>query len=275
MPVEAWLKGLSLAPKTRGHIRSLMHTIFQSAARWELIDKNPINLVRVKGGTKRHHRPMILSIREFLGVLAELVEPYRTMVLVAGCLGLRISEIMALKWSDFESEASTLLVQRSVVHGRVDAVKTEYSQDYVPVDPSLSEALQHYREAICYPTEEGWVFANPRTGRPFHQDSIQKKHLRKAGEAIGFAGELGWHTFRHSYRSWLDETGAPLTVQKELMRHANIQTTINIYGRAMSETKRQANSKVVQMVLRPDAKSMAERSSTEAQSEVASAVIGS
>jgi integrase len=48
----------------------------------------------------------------------------------------------------------------------------------------------------------------------------------------------GWHRgqnqqgYRHSYRSWLDEIGVPLTVQKELMRHATIQTTINIYGEA-------------------------------------------
>jgi integrase len=57
------------------------------------------------------------------------------------------------------------------------------------------------------------------------------------------------HTFRHSYRSWLDEIGAPLTVQKELMRHASIQTTMNIYGKAMTDSKRQAHSKVVKMVL--------------------------
>ena len=46
-----------------------------------------------------------------------------------------------------------------------------------------------------------------------------------------------------------DETGVPLTVQKELMRHASIQTTMNIYGKAMTDSKRQAHSKVVEMVL--------------------------
>jgi integrase len=56
-------------------------------------------------------------------------------------------------------------------------------------------------------------------------------------------------SFRHSYRSWLDETGAPLTVQKELMRHASIQTTMNIYGKAMADSKRQDHSKVVERVL--------------------------
>ncbi|HSW50543.1 MAG TPA: tyrosine-type recombinase/integrase [Bryobacteraceae bacterium] len=71
----------------------------------------------------------------------------------------------------------------------------------------------------------------------------------KAGVAAGIGGDIGWHTFRHSYRSWLDETGEPLTVQKELMRHASIQTTMNVYGKAMTDSKRQAHSKVVEMVL--------------------------
>jgi integrase len=71
---------------------------------------------------------------------------------------------------------------------------------------------------------------------------------RKA--AAGRYGRLGWHTFRHTYRSWLDETGAPMKVQQELMRHASIQTTMNVYGQAMSSSKREANSKIVE-VLKP------------------------
>jgi hypothetical protein len=51
----------------------------------------------------------------------------------------------------------------------------------------------------------------------------------------------------------MDDTGAPLTLQKELMRHASIQTTMNVYGKAMTDTKRKANSKVVEMILKPKA----------------------
>ena len=69
--------------------------------------------------------------------------------------------------------------------------------------------------------------------------------------AAGKFAEIGWHTFRHTYRSWLDETGAPMKVQQELMRHASIQTTMNVYGQAMPESKRAANGKVVTMVLKP------------------------
>jgi site-specific recombinase XerC len=67
-----------------------------------------------------------------------------------------------------------------------------------------------------------WVVSNPVTGKPYHQEEIQKRRIRKAGITAKVGSDIGWHTFRHSYRSWLDETGAPLTVQKELMRHASI-----------------------------------------------------
>jgi len=93
------------------------------------------------------------------------------------------------------------------------------------------------------------LFANPGTGKPYHQEEIQKKHIRVAAKAAGIKGKVGWHTFRHSYRSWLDQTEAPIGVQRELMRHASVQTTMNVYGRAMTDSKRQAHSNVVQMVL--------------------------
>ena len=70
-------------------------------------------------------------------------------------------------------------------------------------------------------------------------------------KAAGKYGIIGWHASRHTYRSWLDETGAPMKVQQELMRHASIQTTMNVYGQAMSSSKREANGKIVEMVLRP------------------------
>ena len=90
------------------------------------------------------------------------------------------------------------------------------------------------------------------TNKPYYSTEIQKRFLKPIGIELGL-GPLGSHAFRHTYRSWLDETGAPMKVQQELMRHASIQTTMNVYGRAMPESKREANGKVVTMVLKPSA----------------------
>jgi integrase len=93
------------------------------------------------------------------------------------------------------------------------------------------------------------LFANPATDKPYHQGEIQKKHIRRAARLAAIKSQVGWKTFRHSFRSWLDQTETSIGVQKELMRHASIQTTMNVYGRAMTDSNRQAQSNVVQMVL--------------------------
>ena len=50
-------------------------------------------------------------------------------------------------------------------------------------------------------------------------------------------------------KTWLNDNGTPLGVQKDLMRHANISTTANVYGAAMDPSMREANSKLVKMVI--------------------------
>lgn len=153
-----------------------------------------------------------------------------------------------LQWGDFDFKKRTVLIQRSVVQGRVDEVKTEYSKDYVPLDARLADAVVTWRSQTIFPREGGWLFANPATARPFHQDGLQQRLLKPAGVAAGIGDNIGWHTFRSTYRSWLDETVAPMKVQQELMRRASIQTTMNVYGQAMTDSKCHANSQVMSLV---------------------------
>ncbi len=111
-------------------------------------------------------------------------EPYRTMVLVAQCLGLRISEVMALQWSDFDFANLTVRVQRGIVHGRVDVVKTEYSNDDLPLDSNLCAILQHWKQQ-CPVSPNGWVFPNPTTLKPYWQESICADHIKPAAVKAG------------------------------------------------------------------------------------------
>jgi integrase len=67
-------------------------------------------------------------------------------------------------------------------------------------------------------------------------------------KASGLGDGIGWHTFRHTYRTLRDETGAPLSVQQRLMRHADARMTLKC-GVALDDSKRNANKKVVRLVL--------------------------
>ncbi len=196
--MEQRLRDLPLAPKSKVHIRSLMHLVLKCAERWGVIEigKNPVTLVRVKNASKRLKRPQILEVAQFFEMLKHLAEPYRTMVMVAQCTGLRISEILGLQWGDFNFEDHTFMVQRSSVSGRIDAAKTEYSKDYVPLDLRLEELLLRWRCFSTYSKDGDWVFANPQTGKPYHQESLKKRQLRRVAEIIDLPEGIGWHTFR-------------------------------------------------------------------------------
>ncbi len=252
--VENWLKGLTLAPSTKNHIKGVMHSIFECCQRWELLNTNPIALVRVKDASKRLKQPRNLTPEEFQTIAYSVPEPFRTMVFIAGGLGLRVSEIVGLQWQDFDFEAGTLLIQRSIVHGRVGETKTEYSKDRVPLDTSLIETMRKH-EAVACKTPNGWVFANPSTGKPYHQEEIQKRYIRKAATAAGITEPIGWHTFRHSFRTWLGQVGAPLSVQQALMRHASITTTMNTYGKTPDAAKMVAHSAVMDL-LKPNSQAV-------------------
>jgi integrase len=251
--VEKWFNELTLAPKTKGHIKGLMHRLFECAMKWGLypIGRNPMELVEIKNVSKRRRQPRVLSSDEFWKLIGFLNEPYHSMVLTCQCLGLRISEVMALKWSDFDFDSLTLRVQRGIVHGRVDDVKTEYSNDDLPLDPEYGAVMLAWKTQ-CTETPEQWVFPNPSTQRPYWQETVAARQIKPAAIKAGLGSGIGWHIFRHTYRTWLDAAGAPMSIQRELMRHASIQTTMNVYGRAtMTDAKRQANSNVVRMALRP------------------------
>lgn len=215
--VETWLRPLALAPKSKTHVRNLKHILYQTARRWELVDRNPIELMRQS--SRRLRIPRVLTAGEIRLLLAELPEPYHTIILVAACLGLRVSEIMGLQWGDFYWDKMTVHVQRSVVQCQVGETKTEGSCRPLPLDPGLAARLQELRTRFL-PRCDRWVFAND-TGRPRWQETILQRQLKPAALRAGI-GKIGWHTFRHTYSTMLRSAGTDIKVQQELLRHANI-----------------------------------------------------
>jgi integrase len=249
LAVQEWLKKLDLSRKTKQNIKGVFHRMVELAMLWGLLSaqRNPLSLVEIKGGTTRPRRKkVIITPEQFQLICNGLEEPFRTMVVIAMCLGLRVSEILALKWADFDFEDGTLMITRGTVHGRIGRVKTEYSEDEMPLEPAFAEILLEW-QAQCPRSEGEWVFPNPNTGGVWHSSVLQGDILVPVGRKIGI-DRLGWHTFRHSYRSMLDVCGAPIGVQQKLMRHAQVSTTMR-YGNAYMSEKRKAHGAVVQMVL--------------------------
>jgi integrase len=125
--VADWLKRMQCSALTKAHIKAVMFRLFKKAMLWDLmnVQVNPMALVEVRGISKRKKKPLLLTLNQSVQVRESLPEPYRTMVVVAQCTGLRVSEILALKWGDVDFERLSMRVSRAVVRGIVDEVKTE------------------------------------------------------------------------------------------------------------------------------------------------------
>ena len=159
----------------------------------------------------------ILSQKQFGSLLENIREDYVQLVVIIGmCLGLRFSEVLALRWRDVDWKESEVHVRRAIVQGREGDVKTEYSEAPTPLDPVLAEVLKAWQHKTEFSKQENWVFASPFTG-----------------------GQQPYFPY-----------GSTPEDIKDLMRHGDIRTTFNLYGNVMQEPMREANSKVVQMALR-------------------------
>ena len=250
-PVDMWLQSLSLAPKSKVHIRGLVRALWEFAM-WRgdvPTQRNPMELVTIKGATKRMKRPRSLTTEEFQKLVEHLDEPFRTMALVCVCFGLRISECLALKWSDVNWLNGTLNVERGIVHQVVDEVKTPESQRSMCIDSEMLNVLKTWKQTSQFTAPDDWMFASPmQIGRlPFSYPGVWRA-LRRAAVKAGI-GHLSSHTFRHTHRTWLDAVGTPIGVQQRLMRHTDIRTTMNVYGTAATADMRQAHAKIVRLAL--------------------------
>ncbi|MCU1286369.1 MAG: site-specific recombinase, phage integrase family [Acidobacteriales bacterium] len=250
---ETWLKGLQLSGKSKCHLRSLMHILFDSAMRrgWMKTERNPMALVRIAGATVKKKTRRGITLMQWKLLLSELSwEPLKTMAVTCACLGLRCSELFGLKWGDFDFVAEVVTIQRAIVEGHVGEVKTPSSYDILPVNQKLAESLLAWRAITPYRAETDWVFADPKSGgaMPYPGRSLQQNYITPAAVRVGI-GAIGWHALRHTYRSLLGDSKISMDVQKELMRHASITTTLNVYGNAPSESKRVAHDGVVNQLL--------------------------
>ena len=208
-----------------------------------------MELVRIKGASKRTRKPRSLAVDEFQSFVRHLPEPFHTIALLCVCLGLRISECLALKWGDVDWLDGKLQVERGIVCQQVDDVKTSESRKRLVIDRGLMSELQAWKQNAQFSGSEDWVFASPvQLGRfPWSYDQVWRVY-QKAAKAAGIAG-LGTHSLRHTYRTWLDSVGTPLGVQQRLMRHADIRTTMNVYGDADTADMAEAHGKIVGLAL--------------------------
>jgi integrase len=246
--VESWLGTLKLSNGSRAKVRNILSAIFAHAMRWEFFDRNPITQVRQSA--KRQRTPDVLTADELNALLGELTGVYWVMVYVAATTGLRVSELLALRWDDCDFKTGEIQLSRGIVRQHIGPMKTEASRKPVPMEAGLAEVLMNWRGQCAYNQPEDYIFASMEMHgkQPLWPNSAMEKHIRPAALRAKIMKRIGWHTLRHTFGTLLNANGADLKTIQTLMRHANVSVTMDKYVQAVTPAKREAQRGIVTLL---------------------------
>jgi integrase len=215
----------------------LLSSILETAVEYGYLSVNPARGVKFpqKALTEK---PAIIAGDSFAKLLKQVDEPCRTMVSLIAATGLRIGELLGLRWRALDLDIGTLAVRESVFEGQFQPPKTQKAVRTIPLGPHAIAALTAHRQRINRRAAEDLVFGN-RKGDPLRESKLLTNVLQPAAEAAGL-GRVTWHQFRHIHSSLLNDLKVPVKIAQEQLGHASISTTLNIYTHVVDASHRKA-----------------------------------
>ena len=187
--------------------------------------------------------PLVLSVEEVARLLEVAPGPkYKAALGTAYGAGLRVSEVVALKVGDVDSERMLLRVEQG--KGRRDR--------HAMLSPQLLELLRAWwregrRRGVMLP--QGWLFPGRSPVTPLSTRQLNRA-VHAAAEAAGIRKRVTPHTLRHSFATHLLEQDIDIRVIQVLLGHAKLDTTA-LYARVATNTIRAVMSPLDRISLPP------------------------
>ncbi len=231
--------------ETCSHLRNLMSKVFGMAKRWGFFAlDNPaqgVELPEKKAIREKH----VLSVQQIRALLMLLKEPCRTMVLLGVLTGLRVGEILGLRWQDVDLVNGLLKVEQAVYRGSLGSPKTKGSRRVIPLPETARDALSAFKGA-----GQELVFRT-REGTPYQDNNLLHRELKPAGRKIG-APWLSWHTLRRTHATLLQAAGGSLKDASAQLGHSKLSTTHEIYTQPLPAHQRMAVEQLAHLVTNGD-----------------------
>lgn len=205
-----------LKPKTVKNHGGVLRKILQVAYDWDLIDKVPkMEAPRVPPARWRY---LDFENADKLLAAAKVHEPdWWCMFLVAMRTGMRMGELMELRWHDLDLDRGVARVERAVWRGQVGTPKHDKIRtvDLSPVTVAALRDHPHRRSSLVFCQGSGEALREPLLRAPL------ERTVRRAGVPV-----VTWHDFRHTCASHLVMRGADLRYVMEQLGHSSIQVTM-------------------------------------------------
>jgi len=236
----AHLTRLEYAPRSIDHIHDVLSAVLRTAVKWGHIQDNPARGVELP--KLRNVRPKwALTTSQAAALLEALSLLPKTMVGLAIVSGLRRGELFALRWRDIDQQARLLTVREAVYDGVFSTPKTEAGMRQIPLSPTAVQLLEGWRRGKT-PDAKALVFST-RSGDVLSPNNVLRRSILPACKRLGLP-RATWLTFRRTYSSWSHDKGIPGKVVAQLMGHANVDTTLNVYTQVLDGSLRAAADKV-------------------------------
>lgn len=237
------IEGQELTAKTLKNMHSVIHNCFKEAVKLGVINNNPSDYVELPTVEKKEVE--ILEDDEILK-LKEIISEERLgiSILIALDTGLRLGELLALKWNKVDLDENVLKVTHSLSRQAVDEInsakktelvlhepKTQQSKREVPLKEELVNKLIAFKnqQKLRYKEndiEADFVLSN-KYAKPIDPRSIQEffKKMQEKAKIRKFK----FHHLRHTFASRAIKTGVSDKVTSQILGHSNVTTTLNIY----------------------------------------------
>ncbi|HEX6465614.1 MAG TPA: tyrosine-type recombinase/integrase [Vicinamibacterales bacterium] len=216
---------------------TLLSGILETAVEYSYLTVNPARGAKFPPQALRD-APALIVGEDFGRLLDEVVEPYRTMIELIAATGLRIGELLALRWRSVDLEIGTLTVRESAFEGKIQPPKTLKARRTIPLGPHAVAILTDHRARSTRQAADDFLFPN-RDGKPMRESKVLRRVLQPAAERIGI-GRVTWHQYRHIHSSLLNDLRVPVKIAQEQLGHASIATTLNIYTHVVDTSHRRA-----------------------------------
>jgi integrase len=209
-----------LANRTLQKYLVALHSIFKRAMKVHGLPRNPLTTVerprlRRRAGIDVFSRDEIMAL-----VAAAANDQDGVLYLTAAFTGLRLGELLGLRWEDVDFAAATIRVRRTWGNG-VEGTPKSGRDRAVPMMDDVAQALTGQRRRERFVDHQDLVFCDP-LGKHLAYKSLSERYK----EALATAGlrQLRFHDLRHTFGTHAIRAADPREVM-EWMGHADIQTT--------------------------------------------------
>jgi integrase len=233
--------------RTVKHVRTTLGTILGTAEVWGYIDDNPVRKTRLPRRGPRPEKPMP-SPEQLRLLLEKLPEPSNSLAWLLVLTGLRIGELLALRWQDVDLAGGVLRVRRTLYEGHFDEPKTKSSMRVVPLGPQGREIFSRI-ESKSLADPQALVFQTQH-GTPLCRRNLSHRQLQPGCRELKIEG-FSWHSLRHANATLLDAVGTPIGTTQALLGHSSSEITRSVYVHALPAGAREAVEKVEALLIGP------------------------